>query len=361
MLIRKRYLPLLFLLLLLPATSMAQNPDTVYVFRFVSHKDMFYIPWKGNDTQFNNLLSLIETHKTVILKGDAPLLVDGYCASEPMAAENLKLAKIRSNRVKSELILTKGVTESCFITHNHAEPYEDLKQVVIVRLRLPKIKERKEVGMKGKETPEVTPDIPQEETPEVTPDIPQKETATEKAFPHTSPSETTDTQLETSLSYPRLGLRANLLRWATLTPDLGIEWRVNHHLGILVNGSWTSWSWNHKNRRYALWNISPEMRYYLGKHCRGFLGVMYHTGEFHYKLRHTGCQGDYQGGGLTGGYLLNLNRSFSLDLHTGVGYTHADSSEYTLINDVRVRKDSKTKNYWGINQLGITLIWKILK
>ena len=34
-------------------------------------------------------------------------------------------------------------------------------------------------------------------------------------------------------------LRANLLRWATLTPDLGIEWRINRHVGILVNGSWT--------------------------------------------------------------------------------------------------------------------------
>lgn len=348
MLIRKLYLSLLFLLLLLPATSMAQSPDTVYVFRFVSHEDMFYIPWKGNDTQLDNLLSLLETHQTAIVSGDAPLLVDGYCVSEPTEAENLKLAKTRSNRVKSELILAKGITESCFITHNHAEPYEGLKQVVIVRLRLPKIKERKDVGMKGKETPAVATDIPKNET--------ATENTSSKTF-----SETADPQLETSRSYPRLGLRANLLRWATLTPDLGIEWRANRHLGILVNGSWTSWSWDHKNRRYALWSVSPEMRYYLGKHCRGFLGVMYHTGEFHYKLGHTGRQGDYQGGGLTGGYLLNLNRSFSLDFHAGVGYTHADSNEYTLVNDVRVRKDSETKNYWGINQLGITLIWKILK
>ena len=35
-------------------------------------------------------------------------------------------------------------------------------------------------------------------------------------------------------------LRANLLRWATLTPDLGIEWRISRLWGILVHGSWTS-------------------------------------------------------------------------------------------------------------------------
>ena len=57
-----------------------------------------------------------------------------------------------------------------------------------------------------------------------------------------------------------LSLRANLLRWATLTPDLGIEWHINPSWGISVNGSWTSWSWNEKDRRYALWEVAPEFR-----------------------------------------------------------------------------------------------------
>ena len=35
-----------------------------------------------------------------------------------------------------------------------------------------------------------------------------------------------------------LSLRANLLRWATLTPDLGLEWRICPSWGIAVNGSW---------------------------------------------------------------------------------------------------------------------------
>ena len=45
---------------------------------------------------------------------------------------------------------------------------------------------------------------------------------------------------------------------------------------------------------------------------RGYLGVMYHAGEFNYKLGDTGKQGDLMGGGLTGGYLLKLNRTLSL-------------------------------------------------
>ena len=154
-------------------------------------------------------------------------------------------------------------------------------------------------------------------------------------------------------------LRANLLRWATLTPDLGIEWRVNRHVGILVNGSWTSWSWSDKDRRYALWKVSPEVRYYIDKEKRGYLGVMYHIGEFNYKLGETGKQGDYQGGGITGGYTLPLNSRLSLDFHAGIGYTHAEYDKYRVTDGVRVRGENQTKNHWGINQLGVTLVWSV--
>lgn len=369
MLTRKLFFPLLLLLLLPPSTGMAQTavPDTVYVFRFVSHNDMFYVPWKGNDMQLNALLSLVETHKTAILNGNAPLLVDGYCSSEPAAAENLKLAKIRSNRVKSELIMSKGISESCFTTRNHAEPYGDFRQAVTVRLRLPK------TGAETNANPNANPNtIPNEESPTnvetavKTPSVTSQETPKQET-PADIPTSTDASSgilspfpPEASRPY-HLTLRANLLHWATLTPDLGIEWRVNRHLGILVNGSWTSWSWDNKNRRYALWQVSPEVRYYMGGNCRGFLGLMYHTGEFHYKLGDTGRQGDYQGGGLTGGYLLNLSRSLSFDFHAAAGYTRADYDKYVLTDNVRVRRDSKTRNYWGINGLGITLVWKLIK
>lgn len=250
--------------------------------------------------------------------------------------------------MKSELILEKGLNESCFITHNHTAPYGDLRHVVIVRLRFPQ------------EEVEEKPIVGEKETFIIAPKKPKQETPADSTSPTDTSSEVTETPLKAS-DFHHLTLRANLLHWATLTPDLGFEWRMNRHFGLLLNGSWTTWSWDHKNRRYALWKVSPEVRYYLGKQGKGFLGVMYHTGEFHYKLGKTGKQGNYQGGGLTGGYIFNLNRSLSLDFHAGAGYTYADYDEYALINDVRVHKGSKTKNYWGINQLGITLIWKLIK
>ena len=154
-------------------------------------------------------------------------------------------------------------------------------------------------------------------------------------------------------------LRANLLRWATLTPDLGIEWRINRLWGILVHGSWTSWSWSNKDQRYALWEVSPEVRHYIGKEKRGYLGAMYKAGAFNYKLSATGKQGDLMGGGITGGYGLRLNNALSLDFNLAVGCLHADYEKYEVIDGVRVSRGNETKNWWGPVGAGVTLVWTI--
>ena len=156
-----------------------------------------------------------------------------------------------------------------------------------------------------------------------------------------------------------LALRANLLRWATLSPDLGIEWRISPSVGIVVNSSYTSWSWNGKERRFGLWEVAPEVRWYLGKQKRGYIGAMYKAGSFNYKFTETGRQGDIMGGGLTGGYMLRLNDAFSLDFGLGIGYLRADYDEYVVIDNVRVRSGEGSKNWWGPIHAGVTLVWTL--
>lgn len=157
-----------------------------------------------------------------------------------------------------------------------------------------------------------------------------------------------------------LSLRTNMLRWATLTPDLGVEWHIDRNWSILVNGSWTSWSWQGKERRYALWNVMPEARCYFGQEKRGYAGVMLEVGEFNYKLSIIGKQGDLLGGGVTCGYLFSLGKHFDLDFHAAVGYLHADYDRYVVRDGVRVRRSSEIKNWWGPVNLGVSLIWNLL-
>lgn len=357
--IKKTITGLMLLFVLLPLAAQ-EKPDTVYTFRFVTDKDMFYVPFSGNDKELARLEECVERYRQDILAGKIPLHVDGYSAAGESEADNLAMAKVRSNRVKSELIIRQGLTEECFVTKNHSGSGD----YVTVRISVPKVAtavqkdERQQAGQESADTQQ------EQRGTEESRFVAEQVRADSMVVVHPEayvPAETTGTAAEETSgtdSYT-LSLRANLLRWATLTPDLGLEWRISPSWGILVNGSWTSWSWNDKDRRYALWEVMPEVRWYMGKEKRGYLGAMYKAGQFNYKFSTTGKQGDLMGGGITGGYQLRLNDALSLDFSVAVGCLHADYEKYTVIDGVRVRRGTETKNWWGPVNAGVTLVWKI--
>ena len=351
-----------------------QKADTTYTFRFVPQKDIFYVPWNGNDTELARLLGCIENYKATILDGKLPLLVDGYCNSLGSEAKNLATAKTRANRVKSELITRAGIKEENFITHNHAT----VGDFVIVRLTVPAKEtaatdaeaearrraeaERLETEKRAEQERRAEEQRKAEEARlAAEPTVAgrrerQKAEAENAAQQNTLTGTPSETKITTDY---HLSLRANLLRWATLTPDLGLEWRICPSWGIAVNGSWTSWTWSDKDRRYALWEVAPELRYYMGEKKAWYLGAMFKAGQFNYKLSETGKQGDLMGGGITTGYQLRLNKALTLDFNLGLGYLNADFEKYKVIDGVRVRCGNETKNWCGPINAGVTLMWKL--
>ena len=353
----------LLTLLLLPAIAQ-QKTDTTYTFRFVPQKDMFYVPWNGNDTELARLLECIKSNRGSIISGKLPLYVDGYCNSLGSEAENLATAKIRANRVKSELIIRAEIKEENFITRNHATEGD----FVTVRLTVP-VKETAETDAEAEARRKAEAErlaaekrAEQERLAKEQRKAEEARLAAEKAEAEKAAQQNTlaDTPSETKITNDyHLSLRANLLRWATLTPDLGLEWRICPSWGIAVNGSWTSWTWSDKDRRYALWEVAPEVRYYMGEKKAWYLGAMFKTGEFNYKLSETGKQGDLMGGGITAGYQLRLNKALDLDFNLGLGYLNADFEKYEVIDGVRVRHGNETKDWWGPINAGVTLVWKI--
>lgn len=351
-----------------------QKTDTTYTFRFVPQKDMFYVPWNGNDTELARLLECIENSKATILDGKLPLLVDGYCNSLGSEARNLATAKTRANRVKSELITRAKIKEENFITHNHATGGD----FVIVRLTIPaketaatnaeaEARRRAEAERLETETRAEQERRAEEQRKAEEARLAAEPTVAGRRERQKAEAEKAALQnaLAGTLSDPKitndyhLSLRANLLRWATLTPDLGLEWRICPSWGIAVNGSWTSWSWNDKDRRYALWEVAPEIRYYMGEKKAWYLGAMFKAGQFNYKLSETGKQGDLMGGGITAGYQLRLNKALALDFNLGLGYLNADFEKYEVIDGVRVRCGNETKNWCGPINAGVTLVWKL--
>lgn len=392
----KQLLLITALLFIWELPVIAQQPtDTTYIFRFVPNDDMFYVPWNGNDRSLHQLLNILEKNKKQLQAGQMYISVSSYAASANDILTSERMAYIRNNRIKSELITQGGLTEQMFVTDRailSSYGKEKLRNVVVVtfpasvekvaeiagieaarrvenynkersgkaeRERLfieQAAREKAEAERLAKEQAEREHLAAQEKA--------RKQAETERLAAEREEKERAETERLAAEAAAKakshsLSLRANLLRWITLTPDLGVEWRLNHHVGILVNGSYTSWTWNSNDRRYALWEIAPEARYYIGKEKRGYIGAMYKAGSFNYKLSEIGKQGNITGGGLTGGYQLKLNKVLNLDFSLALGCLHADYDKYIVIDGIRVRQGKETKNWWGPISAGVTLVWNI--
>lgn len=399
----KRILLTVFLAVTGLSLSAQEKIDsTAYRFRFVAENDMFFSPWNDNGKELERLLAAIDENRTAIETGQMYLLVTSYGTDGNAEQTASRVAHIRRNRVKSELIVRGKVKEVHFVTDQSFDAaYADgngksLRNIVIVTLpaSVEKVAEiageeaaarveayNKEVsGEAERERMAAEEQAKAEQTAKEKAE--QERIAAEKAAREKAEAERLANEKATAEQTERerlaaeeqarlqaeetakatpyhFALRANLLRWATLTPDLGVEWRINRHVGIAVNGSWISWSWDDKNRRYALWEVNPEVRYYIGKEKRGYIGAMYKVGQFNYKLSETGRQGDLMGGGITGGYQLKLNKALAIDFNLGIGYIHADTEKYTVIDGTRVRQGKESEDWWGPTSAGVTLVWTI--
>ena len=392
----KQLLLITALLFIWELPVIAQQPtDTTYIFRFVPNDDMFYVPWNGHDRSLHQLLNILEKNKKQLQAGQMYISVSSYAASANDILTSERMAYIRNNRIKSELITQGGLTEQMFVTDRailSSYGKEKLRNVVVVTFpasveKVAEIagieaarrvenynkersgkaeRERQFIEQAAREKAEAERLAKEQAEREhlAAQEKARKQAETERLAAEREEKERAETERLAAEAAAKakahsLSLRANLLRWGTLTPDLGVEWRLNRHVGILVNGSYTSWTWNSNDRRYALWEIAPEARYYIGKEKRGYIGAIYKAGSFNYKLSEIGKQGNLMGGGLTGGYQLKLNKALNLDFSLALGCLHADYDKYIVIDGIRVRQGKETKNWWGPISAGVTLVWNI--
>ncbi|MCD8172065.1 MAG: DUF3575 domain-containing protein [Alistipes sp.] len=357
-------LPIPALLLTFPASGEAAYPkaepgENIVTFRFVPGDDMFYTPWEGNDGELERLCVLVEQYRAEITSGTVPIYVDAYTSSVRDGKRNLDLSFIRANRVKSELILQKGLSEDNFITKNYAAPYSDPagtvhKDIVVVTMRIPPEPEPEPEPATQPAVQEPEPVVVEEEEPQ------EVESPFARVEPQPMP------EPAPSSEHAGFYLRTNLLYDALLTPTIGLEWRVNDHVGIKVDGSWAHWGSTH-GRVQKMWLVSPEVRWYLLDAKRFCVGLGANFGEANiYKgiasvlSSDTGYQGNLYGGGVTVGYNLALNKCLSMDFNIGLGVTHFSYDTFTVTGGYRVYHGRDlSKNFWGPTQAGVSLLWRI--
>ena len=373
---------ILALLILLMATATAgfartdaPTPDAETVtFRFRAGADMFLL--KGNEAELTRLYALVDTYREQIADGRMPVYVDGYCTSLPTAKENRRTAYLRASRVKSELVTQKGLREADFRTTLHTGASDGGKEAVTVTLRIPAPK-----------TAQPAP-APQPETPAVNEPAPAPELATPVTPAAPAAAESQPAPVAEAAPQPApaakpycFAVRTNLLYDAMLLPTLGVEWRVSSDWGVKLDGSFAHWSGG-EGKVQKVWLLNPEVRRYLLRNKRFYVGVSGGYGEYNiYKYplgglfsKDTGYQGSLWSAGLTVGYQLCLSRHFSVDFNLGLGYTRSEYDSFApVMTEIRIPGDdfpatecvrvikehSKTKNFFGPTQAGINLIWTI--
>ena len=345
------------------APDKQETPDKVVVFRFLPGEEMFSL--KGNEAELERLYMLVDKHRAEITAGRMPVYVDGYCASLPTAKENLNTAFARANRVKSELITQKGLKEADFITANYARAYHNNKDLVLVTLRIPSAKATSETMPAQEKVKWEEPQQKQvtvEQKTEIAVEKPSKPSTVEQ-----QPAPVSEQRIRETEKPYRFAVRTNLLYDALLLPTLGVEWRINEHVGIKLDGGLTWWGGS-SGKVQKMWLVNPEVRRYLWDKKRFYAGISGSYGEYNlYKYmlggivsKDTGYQGKLWNAGLTVGYQLYLSRGFSIDFNLGLGYTRSEYDSFGMTDGIRVyKKRNRTKNLWGPTQAGISLVWTI--
>lgn len=360
------------LLLQLPANAQKTAPppsaDSILVFSYPPGIRMFKTKYTENSRSLQSLRERLRAFR----KGEDTLYVNGYCGSGDTDAANRRIAFWRSNNLKGYLINTLGFRERDFKTVNHpfAHPvwgevvtlgFSPIAPAYVFKDSISPVPEVETPADEKKETPEIAVEVEQEVT--------VKETATPVVSPEPREEESSQHQAEqaptatgkTSLSSGRyLGVKTNIAAWVGTIMNVAADVQVSEHFSVELPVLWCPW---HISSKHAIktFTIQPEARYWLAKPGTGhFFGVHAHVGWFNVKWnrdRYQDTDRPLLGAGISYGYLLPFNEHWAGEFTLGAGYANMRyDTYYNMDNGARI--DTRTKNYWGITRVGLSVVYR---
>ncbi len=361
-------------------TTIEADSSQEILFYFVPKVSMFF--YGGNEKPIEEAGKMIEQHRSEIESGEMFISVNGYSSSFITEYSNYKMAKVRSNQVKSYYITNLGMKEEYYITKNHTTAYKGDKNVVAM-LKL--IKKEELVSEQPETKPETAEEPAQPAEPATT------EPATEPAVEpvaETAPAETavaaeeqpaettaatvpaeTLTPAETvvpekqgySWENSRWSVKTNIPAWALVVPNLAAEYRFADHWSVDVPLYYSCWT-TARTYRFRTLAVQPSVRYWLKPEWKGhFFGVHLTAGQFNISVdkntRYQDVNGMY-GVGIDYGYALKFTEHWGMEFNIGAGYIYTKYNSYYNIKNGACF-DTSVKNYWGVTRCGISLIYRI--
>ncbi len=164
-----------------------------------------------------------------------------------------------------------------------------------------------------------------------------------------------------------IGLKTNVLYWATTTPNVGLEAQTGRrHTAQLFYGL-NPWRFS-GDKLLRHWVLQPEYRYWFCQTFNGwFVGAHAMGGQFDaggIKLpfgllkdfRDKRYEGWFVGGGVTAGYQLPLSRHWNMETSIGVGYDYLHYSSYEC-GTCGNRTGTDHRNYVGPTKAALELVY----
>lgn len=172
-------------------------------------------------------------------------------------------------------------------------------------------------------------------------------------------------QTDESVSSPQtssryVAVKTNLAAWAGTIMNLAADVQVSEHFSVELPVLWCPWYVSDKHA-VKTFTIQPEGRYWLARPGKGhFFGVHAHIGWFNVKWnrdRYQDTSRPLLGAGISYGYLLPLGEHWAGEFTLGAGYANLKyNTYYNIGNGARI--DTRTKNYWGITRVGISVVYR---
>nr|WP_320948578.1 DUF3575 domain-containing protein [Bacteroides intestinalis] len=351
--------------------------DSTFVFHYPPCIQMFKADYKSN----RQTLQLLKKRLQTFSKGKDTLYVNGYSGECENDSRNQRTAFHRCINLKGYLINYYGLRERDFKTVNTPHNHPDLGDIVVISYSsLPPLKQMEEdvskslPAEKEQKTEEITPVVMEKETEpvreeqEIKEEIQQVEQQVTPVQQEVkSEPEQTDKPMQTdeSVSAPQtssryVAVKTNLAAWAGTIMNLAADVQVSEHFSVELPVLWCPW---HVSSKHAVktFTIQPEGRYWLARPGKGhFFGVHAHIGWFNVKWnrdRYQDTSRPLLGAGISYGYLLPLGEHWAGEFTLGAGYANMKyDTYYNIGNGARI--DTRTKNYWGITRVGISVVYR---
>lgn len=157
-----------------------------------------------------------------------------------------------------------------------------------------------------------------------------------------------------------VAVKTNLAAWAGTILNVAADVQVGRHWSVELPVLWCPWFVSDKHA-VKTFILQPEGRYWLAKPGEGhFFGVHAHMGWFNVKWnrdRYQDTDRPLLGAGISYGYLLPFSGHWAGEFTLGAGYANMKYNTYYNI-DNGARIDTRTKNYWGITRIGISVVYR---